>query len=268
MTNQYVPKTRSDKVFTACPIRQGTAQQKPSSGKLVDQYITYDRWEMFDDDFTLFYNVLLNDAVDDFIYTDTIVVRTDEVPHGATILSSFKSSTPPAALNPKIVESVQQPQQPTPEAVYAAAKSIIMVQNVSFPEAMRLAQARLSAGSATSYGAPGHVVPAAPPIVVVAAVATAIEATSGACDTQPRPEVQYTECNVTRTIGPFNKGTKFDIMAFSSLTREGVVHRNNSEKYYVLAFHTDGSQKIPRLTRDFTKQRIPPCFRNISFANS
>ena len=278
MSNQYVPRMKSEKAFVPCTLRQGTASTKPLSGRYVDQYVTYDRWEMFDDDFTLFYNVLMNNPVDEHSYTDTVVVKADDVPNGATIISTFTSKTPPAALSGSGAGdgAHEQPPKPSAEELYGVARSIVMVQGVPFPEAMKMAQASWAKQAASA--------PATPPTATTTATTTATANTGGNNDTAPnhalsgdevtngpiaeKPEVKYAECAVSRTIGPFNKGAKFDIMAFSSLTKEGVVHRNHSEKYYVLAFGSDGRQKVPRLVRDFTKQHKPPCFKNVTFDTS
>jgi hypothetical protein len=254
--------SKSAKVFAECTMMQGTSQQKPASAKHVDKCVTYDRWEMFDDDFTLFYNVVLGSHVNEKVFTEAVVVLAGEVPNGAVVLSEFKSATPPAALNAKMVEAAKPPKQADGGAVYALAQQMVKVHGVSFPEAMRLAKiaedAKLlsrpctnaDAGTAVGAASASPSKEASPPAAAIA-----------------RSMVDYVECNVSRVMGPFDRGAKFDIMAFNGLTKEGVVHRNNSERYYVLSFDERGGE-VPRLVRDFTKQKIPPCFRNISFGAS
>ncbi|MDD5753165.1 MAG: hypothetical protein PHN45_00225 [Methylococcales bacterium] len=75
-------------------------------------------------------------------------------------------------------------------------------------------------------------------------------------------DIDYVDVQVSKIIGPFNRGANFDIMLFNVLTNEGILHRNTSDKYYTIVFPTVDKQTvaIPKLMRECTKQKAPTYF--------
>lgn len=273
MSNQYIPHMKIDKVYIPCSLSTGTAVNKTECSRIIDPYMSYSDWEQYDADFTAFKNVTLLCSIEEATYTEDLTVPTNEIPNGARLVHTFQKRiqrevkpTPSAAVTSAgVAAHGGNPLQGRQQEINSLVQLYMISQRTDYVSALRCATEDVrkkyavapaaSTPPAMSTG-PGGVLTSTQGVVI-----SISNASSPAYDTVSMSDVQ-----VTRIVGPFNKGAKFDTMLFNILTHEGILHRSNSDKYYTVRFDdgkgrpTNAPRRLPVLIKDATKQKAPAYF--------
>lgn len=265
MSNQYIPKNKTDKVFTSCTLSSGTFQNKTQCSALIDPFVSYTEWEQYDADFTIFKNVRLSVSLDEVTYTERLSVPATEIPHGSNVISKYKrtvnNATPTASnatkengnRNATGPETDQIPKFDQTE-INATARNLVLTRGIPYDKAFPMAidilkQRAANQPPTTTQKSTTTVSPTTTPI------------TSQGNDGAPKTvEVEMADVDVTRTVGPFLSSARFDHMMFNMLTKEGIFHRKNSGKYYTVSFDISAGRRKPVILRECAKSVTPAYF--------
>jgi hypothetical protein len=261
---------KTERAYVPCTFSTGDATNKPECSKFIDAYVSYSGWEHCDADFTKFKDVFILCSLEEATFTETLSCLRKDMPNGSTIISSYKrkvlrqqQTTQQPMEAPAIVK-----QQPTPAMSEQQQKQelggliqlLMISQHMTYEAALASAMAEMQKRKNGTRAANN-----AQTTVTTSSTTASPAATVPSSSQQQQPQwdvVDMVDVEITKTIGPFNKGARFDVMLFDILTKEGIFHRNNSDKYYTVSFNRgkNNTDRVPRLVRECTKQRAPAYF--------
>ena len=259
MSNQYLPTINSEKVYTPYCTTQGKKDDYHASQKYVCQYIDYKGWEEYDEDSTLYYNVTMKEYIDEIMCSENIIVLKNQIPGGATFVRNVSEEQYRQWLKNVGDEQLRQwiNQNKTQMSVLPLPQddaTTIEIVKIMTQRCIDFDTAKMIYNQ-TSHNNPG-------PSVSSLSSSLSSNPPSQQCylsekELESTAAKDYVEVSVSKIVGPITIGATFDFMAFNKLTKEGILHRKKSNKYYAVSFASTGKEKIPRLLRECTKATIP-----------
>jgi hypothetical protein len=298
-----MPHLKTEKVYQPCTLSSGTCSNKTESCTFIDPYVSYTEWEHYDADFTSFKNAILLCSMEETTFTEILSVPEKEVPNGAIVLAKYKkrvmrevtkmtiqtntpmttisdtssaTQTPSPSSTPVADAAVNVNNQPTVDwlrsrqaEINGLAQLYMISQNMQYELAMKYATEEVKRKHGFNAISFSQLI--RPSIQQTTVVSTSsgssipAHVTSFKAAPPEYEDVTFVDAEVSKTVGPINRTAKFDIMIFNILTKEGIFHRNNSDKYYTVSFNAgkNGELKVPRLLRECTKQKAPTYFNKI-----
>jgi hypothetical protein len=105
MSNQYMPQIVTQKVYIHVPLQSGTKDVEHASGKCVNKYINYQKWEQYDSDSTLYHNVVLLTSLEEKTYNESIMEFAKNEKRGTdNVIMRYKSKNVPMSLKTRVLE--------------------------------------------------------------------------------------------------------------------------------------------------------------------
>lgn len=285
-----------EKVHAPCTVTTGTWSDKGEFSSVLDQHVSYEQWRQFDPDFTVFTNVKLLVGLAEETYTEIQSVLQKNIPYGATVASVYKKrvmkqqtptvlrvsqpgapSSAPVQAQPQIQVPVSSPQcicsgAPYQNEIMGVAQTLVVIQGIPYPLAVQRAKKQIyEAKGLNDDGTPKVVAVQPPPVLAPeqspANAPTAAPSPGVVPGSSPQDDyyeyVDMADVEVTKTIGPFMRDAQFDVMIFNMLTKEGILHRNKSDKHYTVSFDVTKPPYHPKLLRETTREELKPGMRDM-----
>ena len=268
---------KTERAYVPCTFSTGDATNKPECSKFIDAYVSYSGWEHCDADFTKFKDVFILCSLEEATYTESVSCPRNDMPNGSTVVSSYKrkvlrqqqqqqqqpaTTTPQhAATVPAAKPTLATTEQQQKQELGGLIQLLMISQHMSYEAALSSAMAEMQKRK-NAPQPPTQSANATPTTVTTTSVPVTSSSPASSSQQPQWDIIDMVDVEVTKTLGPFNKGARFDVMLFDILTKEGIFHRNNSDKYYTVSFNRGklNADKVPRLVRECTKQRAPAYF--------
>lgn len=278
MSNQYIPHIKMEKVHAPCMVTTGTWNDKGAFSSVLDKYVSYEQWRQFDPDFTVFTNVKLLVNLAETTYTEIQSVLQKNIPYGATVASVYKKrvlkqQAPTVLRVSQPGGAAVQPQAqctndgycrgaPYQNEIAGLAQTLIVIRGIPYAYAMEQAKKQIYKEKGLNEDGTPNIVTVQPPAPTPTCAAPAVPGTGTAAQDDYYEYVEMADVEITKTIGPFMRDAQFDVMIFNMLTKEGILHRNKSDKHYTVSFDVTKPHH-PKLIRETTREELRPGMRDM-----
>ena len=227
MSNQYLPKVKYDRAHEAVATTSGSGCPAPIAAP-AEPYVRYSSWTTYDRDSVCLHDVVLTKSIEEAVLTNTASVPASEIPPGGTVLFRYKRripvAEPPAG---GVAEDME---------LGPLVQLLMISKKLQYEQALEMAKdhvgkRRQQAKSGGGGGTVGNF-----------------------------QEVDYADVVVTRVVGPFAAGAKFDYMIYNDMIKEGVLYRKTpSRSCYALSFDSSkyAQAQLPKLVSQSDRVVLP-----------
>jgi len=253
MSNQFLPSAKISRVFAPSEIHTGGSSNKTLASAVVDQYINYTQWRQHDSDFMLFYNVELKVSLPEAVYAETISAPAKEAPCTGKILCTYQKRVQKPVIVVPVLPTLSPKEKQALEnqkcnEISARCQMYMVTQGLPYQESLEFAKKDVL----RKYAAQAQV--------------TQTPAAAPESNQVSYEEVMFVDVEVTKVVGPFSAGARFDRMIFNVLTNEGIFYRKkeatNTTTCYVVYLPYTGSEEKAKLISVMTKEqsKLPSWF--------